>query len=349
MNRLKRPIVEIHRRSPWQVLFIYVGGAWVCYEIIDTITDRLALPEWLPVLAMILFLIGLPVVLATAFVHEVAPPPGAPAEPTPLTEAEAARREVETAAARLEARRRHRFLTWRNAGLIFVFALALWGVVAAGWLVFSGSERETRAAADVRPSVAVLPFANRSALQEDEYFTDGIHDEILTRLSKLSGLRVISRQSVMRFRDSPTTMGEIAEALGVRYVLEAGLLRARDNVRINVQLIDAHTDDHLWAETYDRPLSIENLLDIQSEIASQIAADLDIQRRGDWTIRSDLRHRGRRERHLSYSTGTVRIRRARLDVYEHSGGRRDPAERCEASASYPPAVRSWAEILRGGL
>jgi TolB-like protein/Tfp pilus assembly protein PilF len=135
-------------------------------------------------------------------------------------------------------------------------------------------EAPTFAVADDRPSIAALPWTNRSGREEDLYFTDGIHDEILTRLSKFSGLRVISRQSVMRFRDSPLDMGEIAEALRVRYVLEAGLLRAQDKVRINVQLIDAHTDDHLWAETYDRPLSIENLLDIQSEIASQIATEL---------------------------------------------------------------------------
>lgn len=69
MSRLKRLILEIHHRSLWQVLLIYVGGAWICYEIIDTLTDRLTLPEWLPALAIILFLIGLPVVLATAFVH----------------------------------------------------------------------------------------------------------------------------------------------------------------------------------------------------------------------------------------------------------------------------------------
>jgi len=136
-------------------------------------------------------------------------------------------------------------------------------------------EAATLGVADDRPSIAALPWANRSGREEDLYFTDGIHDEILTRLSKLSGLRVISRQSVMRFRDSPLTMGEIGETLHVRYVLEAGLLRAQDNVRINVQLIDAHTDDHVWAETYDRPLSIENLLDIQTEIATQIAAELE--------------------------------------------------------------------------
>jgi hypothetical protein len=124
MPGLKRLIVEIHRRSLWQVLLIYVGGAWVCYEIIDTITDRLALPEWLPVLAIILFLIGLPVVLATAFVREETAGFSAPAAP-PEAGPNGERLEAEAAVARHAARRRRRVLTWRNAGLSFVIALGV--------------------------------------------------------------------------------------------------------------------------------------------------------------------------------------------------------------------------------
>ncbi len=264
MSRLKRLIVEIHRRSLWQVLLIYVGGAWVCYEIIDTITDRLALPDWLPVLAIILFLVGLPFVVATACVREdaVLPPQAELAEPGP------AEPPVQITRPRLH-------MTWRNAGLIFVFALALWGVVAAGWLLFGGGAGGTRAAAEERPSVAALPLVNRSGLPEDEYFTDGIHDEILTQLSKISGLSVRGRTSVMQYRDSPKNLRQIGEELNARYLLEGGLLRAGETVRINVQLIDAQRDEHLWAETYDRQLSIENLLAIQSEVARRIAEALE--------------------------------------------------------------------------
>jgi TolB-like protein/Tfp pilus assembly protein PilF len=264
MSRLKRLIVEIHRRSLWQVLLIYVGGAWVCYEIIDTITDRLALPEWLPVLAIVLFLIGLPVVVATAFIREdaVSPLAAAPAETVPV-------------GSRVEAARPRPHITWRNSGLIFVFALALWGVVAAGWLVFGGGEADTRAIAEERPSVAVLPLANRSGLQEDQYFTDGIHDEILTQLSKIGALSVRGRTSAMQYRESPKNLREIGEELNARYLLEGGVLRAGETVRINVQLIDAEMDEHLWAETYDRQLSIENLLAIQTEVAWRIAEALE--------------------------------------------------------------------------
>jgi serine/threonine-protein kinase len=129
-------------------------------------------------------------------------------------------------------------------------------------------------AASERPSIAALPWVNRSGETQDAYFTDGIHDEILTRLTKISGLKVISRQSVMQFRDSPRTTREIAQDLGVSYILEGGLLRAGDSVRLNVLLIDAQTDAHAWAASYDRPLSVANLLSIQAEIAQAIADSL---------------------------------------------------------------------------
>ena len=264
MSRLKQLIVEIHRRSLWQVLLIYVGGAWVCYEIIDTITDRLALPEWLPVLAIVLFLVGLPAVVATAFIREDA-----------VSAAAAAAAEEAPPGSRVEARRPRAHMTWRNSGLIFVFALAAWGLVAAGMFIFRGGAGEGPAVPDERPSVAVLPLENRSGLQQDEYFTDGIHDEILTQLSKIGALSVRGRTSVMRYRESPANLREIGEELNARYLLEGGVLRAGETVRVNVQLIDAQRDEHLWAETYDRRLSVENLLAIQTEVARRIAGALE--------------------------------------------------------------------------
>ena len=106
--------------------------------------------------------------------------------------------------------------------------------------------------ADPRPSIAVLPFDNRSAKQDDTYFVDGIHDDILTQLSKVSGMRVISRTSVEQFRDTKPPIKSIAEQLGVAQILEGGVQRAGDRVRVTVQPIDAATDDHVWAENYDR-------------------------------------------------------------------------------------------------
>jgi TolB-like protein/Tfp pilus assembly protein PilF len=131
----------------------------------------------------------------------------------------------------------------------------------------AGSEQESR-------SIAVLPFENRSRLEDDVFFVDGIHDDILTQLSKVGALTVISRTSVEQFRDTQLSIRSIAEKLDVSMIHEGGVQRAGDRVRINVQLIDARSDSHLWAETYDRELTAANIFAIQSEVATAIAATL---------------------------------------------------------------------------
>ena len=123
-------------------------------------------------------------------------------------------------------------------------------------------------------SIAVLPFANRSARADDAYFAEGVHDDLLGQLSKMKDVRVISRTSVMRYAGTDKPIPEIASELGVGAILEGGVQRAGDRVRINVQLIDGRTDAHLWAETFDRELTVENLFEIQSEITKAIAAAL---------------------------------------------------------------------------
>lgn len=125
-------------------------------------------------------------------------------------------------------------------------------------------------------SVAVLPFANRSAREEDRFFVDGIHDDILTQLAHIGSLKVISRTSVEKFRGTTQSMKEIGDALNVRHILEGGVQRAGDRVRINMQLIDVATDNHLWAETYDRELTTANIFGIQSEISTAIAEALKV-------------------------------------------------------------------------
>ena len=145
----------------------------------------------------------------------------------------------------------------RHAGVAeFVRALAASGAVPA---------------ASVRPelSVAVLPFANLSADPENEYFSDGVTEDIITQLSKIGALKVISRTSVMRFRNTTQGLRDIAQTLGVGTVLEGTVRRAGERLRITAQLIDARTDIHLWAETYDRRLA--DVFEIQSEVAQRIA------------------------------------------------------------------------------
>ncbi|TXI76731.1 MAG: tetratricopeptide repeat protein [Dokdonella sp.] len=123
-----------------------------------------------------------------------------------------------------------------------------------------------------RDLIAVLPFRNRSASSGDEYFVEGIHDDLLTQLSKIAGFKVISRTSMMHYVDSKLSIPEIAQELGAAVVLEGAVQRSGDQVRVNVQLIDGSTDVHLWAEIYDRALNTETLFEIQADIARAIAS-----------------------------------------------------------------------------
>jgi len=126
-------------------------------------------------------------------------------------------------------------------------------------------------------SIAVLPFANRSNQDDDLFFTDGIHDDLLTQLAKIHDLTVISRTSVMEYRDTRKNLKEIGAELNVATILEGGIQKVGSRVRINAQLIEVATDKHLWAETFDRELTAENIFDIQSEISRKIVAAIAVE------------------------------------------------------------------------
>jgi TolB-like protein/Flp pilus assembly protein TadD len=288
MPRFKQLIAEIHRRSLWQVLGIYLAGSWVVLQAADTLTASLGLPDWVPRLSLVLLVILLPMVVATAFVQEGVPGretdegranEGQPAGPEVRGEPSAGREPTGDTADATDGEAEgdgvpHRLFTWRNALLLATALLAAWGAAAAGWLLLGGPASPEGPSAGERPSLAVLPFEVRSTEEGSEFFVAGIHDDLLTQLSKLGGLKLISRTSVLRYRDSEKSVREIAEELGVAAVLEGGVQRAADRLKINVQLIDAETDDHLWAETYDRELTTRDLFEVQSDLARQIAAAL---------------------------------------------------------------------------
>jgi TolB-like protein/Flp pilus assembly protein TadD len=269
MSRLKRLIVEIHRRSLWQVLLIYAGGAWIAYEIVQSLTEGLGLPAWFPGFAVVLFIIGLPFVLATAFVREAPAPRAGPVQPVPAT----AEPRPDDRRVGAESMAKHHLLNLRVAALVFLSVAAIWGVIATGWYLMVREEGDAIAPAN-RKSIAVLPFKNLSGTSENEPFTYGIHDDVLTHLSRISDLKVTSRTSVMEYLDTRRNIREIAEELGVSAILEGGVQRAGHRVRINVQLIDAATDEHLWAGQFDTVLNVETIFSIQSHIAERIAAEL---------------------------------------------------------------------------
>ena len=282
---------ELKRRNVFRVGIAYVVGAWLLLQFTEVITELLSLPPTIGPVVVTVVAIGFPVVLFAAWAYELTP--------------EGIKRESEVDRSASITPNTGRKLNGLIIGLLSLavvvlladkFLLRDMGVDAAP----SEAERRTAEAAieaaaevgrstkagagvpgDEPPaptidprSIAVLPFTNRSPESEDEFFIDGIHDDLLTNLARIGELKVISRTSVLRFKDTDTPIPEIAATLGVATVMEGAVQRAGDMVRINVQLIDAKTDEHLWAQIYDRAMTTDNLFAIQSEIAGHIAEAL---------------------------------------------------------------------------
>ena len=262
MSRIRRFIAEIHRRSLWQVLGIYVVGGWIAYEVILGLTEGGVLPSWFPPVAVGLFVLGLPFVLATAFVQEGLP--GSSREAGGGTDSRAQQGDH-------PAFPGVRVFTWRNAVFAGVAVVVGAGIFVASPILDAPDDALGEGGAGP-PRVAVLPFENLTADAEDEYFADGVHDEILTQLFKISSLSVTSRTSVMTYKDRPANLRTVAEELGVRYILEGTVRRFGNEVRITGQLIDAARDVHIWSDSYTRDRS--DLLAIQAEVAKEIARNL---------------------------------------------------------------------------
>ncbi|MDP2471347.1 MAG: tetratricopeptide repeat protein [Candidatus Palauibacterales bacterium] len=332
---MKNLIHEIHRRSLWQVLGIYAVGSWVALQVVDVIGQNFGLPDWFPAFALGLLVIGLPIVLATAFVQEGVRGSEPPAADAPSTAASP------SDAAPLQRSPRDTPFTWRNAIFGGVGAFALWGVGAAGWMLFgpgadSGAAAgtdvaEAAAARDLR-SVAVLPFATRTTSEEDEYFAEGMHDDLLTQLAKIDSLKVISRTSVMEYKGVNRNIRQIAEELGVATVVEGGVQRAGNRVRINMQLIEAATDRHLWAETYDEELTAANVFAIQSDLAKKIASALQATLTPEVALRIEERPTESLEAYDLYVRGRF--------ILDNRGSTREGVE--SAAALYRQAIEADA-------
>jgi len=260
---------ELKRRNVFRVAIAYLALAWLLTEVSGTLFPAFGIPEWGVRFVVIVFALGFVPALIISWAYELTP--------------EGIKREKDvvrdSSITHITAKR----LDGITIGLIvvalaFILADRMW--LSPRLVVqpapttevvpdnVQGSEAEPQYPPN---SIAVLPFANRSANPDDAYFVDGIHDDLLTHISKIGAIKTISRTSVMQYRGTSKSIPEIATELGVATVLEGGVQRAGDQIRINVQLIDARTDEHLWAEIYDRQLLATNIFAIQSEIAEAIA------------------------------------------------------------------------------
>ena len=167
-----------------------------------------------------------------------------------------------------------KFRSQQRGGRAWIAIVVAAGLLSVG-LFFLGrysAPKQSAQSGALAKSIAILPFENRSEDKSNGYFADGIQDEILTRLAKIDDLKVISRTSTLRYKSSPENLPEIAKELGVAHILEGSVQKSGEKVRVNVQLINAGTDSHLWAEVYDRKLT--DIFVVESEVAEKIADSL---------------------------------------------------------------------------
>lgn len=240
---------ELKRRKVYRVAVAYVIAAGGIIQLASAVFPAWELPSWALRLTVVLLLIGFPLALVLAWAFDVTPQ-GIQATPT-LAPNESG-----------GVAQRHRR---RNVTLLIVLGVLLSAI--AGFFLLPRA-----AARKMEKSIAVLPFENFSDQPQNAYFADGIQDDILTNLSKIGDLKVISRTSVMGYRGKEKNVRQIGKELGVSAILEGSVRRAGDRVRVNVQLINAANDQHIWAEDYDRDLT--DVFAIQTDLAQKIAHEL---------------------------------------------------------------------------
>jgi TolB-like protein len=253
---------ELRRRSIFRVAGVYAVVGWLLMQIVSVMTPALALPGWVDSFFAILLIIGFPLALLLAWAFEMTP--DGVAHTKAVSEGESIAPETD-----------HKLDYVIIGGLALVGVMILTDRLTPEKTSVAVSDHVTANADDVdevtAASIAVLPFADLSPAGDQEYFSDGIAEEILNVLVRVDGLKVASRTSSFQFRGQETIgIPVIADELHVRHVLEGSVRKSGDAIRITAQLIDSKTDAHLWSETYDRKLTAENVFALQDEIAAAI-------------------------------------------------------------------------------
>jgi TolB-like protein/Flp pilus assembly protein TadD len=247
---------ELKRRNVYKVAIAYVVGGWALSQGIAQVFPVFDVPNWAIRIVVLLIVLGFPVAVVFAWLFEITP------EGIKRTEVADAAKE-------------------RSRGKTWIYVIVIGAIISLG-LFFLGryTARNTASAARIeaattsipQKSIAVLPFENLSDDKGTAYFADGIQDEILTKLSSIADLKVISRTSTAKYKSKPEDLKTVSQQLGVATVLEGSVQKAGEKVRVNVQLIDARADTHLWAKTYDR--DVKDVFAVESEVAQEIADSL---------------------------------------------------------------------------
>ena len=242
---------ELKRRNVYKVAVAYAVVGWLLVQVATQVFPFLEIPNWVVRLVIVLVVIGFPVALIIAWAFE--------ATPQGIKRTEVA-----------DAKHEH------SRGKTWIYVVIIGAAISVG-LFFVGrySARSNGGTSNNElsaKSIAVLPFDNLSRDPDNAFFAEGVQDEILTRLAKVADLKVIARTSTQKFKSAPENLPDIAKQLGALNILEGSVQKVNDQVRVNVQLINALTNAHLWAEIYDRKLT--DIFAVESDIAKTIADQL---------------------------------------------------------------------------
>ncbi len=246
---------ELKRRNVFKVGVAYIVLAWVVIQVSDTVFPQFGFPEWTNQFVTIIMALGFPVAIFFAWAFEITP--------------QGIKKESEITPEDSITSHTGRKLDFAIIGLL---------VVALGYFIYERNANDTATQAESPKeavqevegsSIAVLSFVNMSSDKEQEYFSDGISEEILNVLAKIPKLHVTSRSSAFYYKGKDIKISEVAKELGVKYVLEGSVRKSSNSVRITAQLIEAQSDRHLWSQTYDRKL--EDTFAVQDEVSASIA------------------------------------------------------------------------------
>jgi TolB-like protein/Flp pilus assembly protein TadD len=256
---------ELKRRHVVRVAIAYVVAGWLLVQVATQVFPFFKVPDWAVRLVVILLVIGFPMAVAFAWVFELTP--------------EGLRRTAPADSPEARAPHAHRSVGQKlNAIIVTMLVLA---VAFLGWRLYAVRRLSTATAAAAvdapaqatpAKSIAVLPFENLNVDQKDAYFVAGMQDLILTKLADIGDLKVISRTSTERYKSHPDDLITVGKQLGVATILEGSVQKAGNEVLVNVQLIDARSDSHIWAQSYQRTL--DNIFGVEGEVAQQIATAL---------------------------------------------------------------------------
>lgn len=317
---------ELMRRNVVRVILTYAVAGWLLVEGMDLLTDTFEAPAWVMKVFVGTVLLGILPVAIFSWVYEITP------EGIKKESADMQRRAPGTG----------RKL---DIALLLMLAIAIGLFVEqrinSGERVATTSATEPVAERSGPPMLAVLPFVSASLEGESAFFAVGVHDDLLTQLAQIHSLRVISRTSVLEYRDTVLNIRDIGKALGADAILEGGVQSAGNRIRINAQLIDAKTDEHLWAQTFDRELSPANIFDVQTEIARAITT----------ALRSTLTEQDAAQLSVipTENMAAYRAYHRAMEIRDDSLSAFDqPAYREaleEAVALDPTFTRAWAELV----